>query len=84
MPASKRVEMVFTLAKVRVLKSIRVEAASFPPSEIRKLRASSCCHRELDVGRGLKDEGSRATEGMRLRRRKYGRAVEINTLRITL
>ena len=41
MPASKRVERVFTWAKVRVLKSIRVEAASFPPSEIRKLRASN-------------------------------------------
>jgi hypothetical protein len=50
MPASKRVERVLTWAKVRVVKSIRVEAASFPPSEIRKLSASSCCHRKLDVG----------------------------------
>ena len=77
MPASKRVKRVFTWAKVRVLKSIRVEAASVPPSEIRKLRASSCCHRELDVGRGLKDEGASATEGFRLSRRKYGRAREV-------
>lgn len=79
MPASKRVERVFTWTKVRVLKSIRVEAASFPPSEIRKLRASSCCHRELDVGRGLKDEGASELEGLRLSRRKYGRAREVNT-----
>jgi hypothetical protein len=79
MPASKRVEKVLTWAKVRVLKSIRVEAASFPPSEIRKLRASSCYHRELDVGRGLKDEGASTIEGLRLRRRKYGRAREVNT-----
>ena len=50
MPASKRVEMVLTWVKVRVVKSIRVEAASFPPSEIRKLSASSCCHGYWDVG----------------------------------
>ena len=50
MPASKRVERVLTWAKVTVVKSIRVEAASFPPSEIRKLRASSCCHGYWDVG----------------------------------
>jgi hypothetical protein len=39
---SKRVERVFTWGKGRVLKSIRVEAASFPPSEIIKLRDRSC------------------------------------------
>ena len=44
MLASKRVERVFTWVKVRVLKSIRVEAASFPPSEMRKPSDSSFCH----------------------------------------
>jgi len=52
MPASKRVERVFTWAKVRVLKSIR-------------------------VAKGNKVEGSSATEGLRLSRRKYGRASEV-------
>jgi len=50
MPASKRVERVLTWAKVTVVKSIRVEAASFPLSEIRKLSVSSCCQGYRDVG----------------------------------